>query len=253
MRILLISDIHSNIEALKAILNKEKDFDLLAVAGDLVDYGTNPAECVEFFMNYKKPLALVHGNHDTHLINIYRNTDWKNVTGKDFKWVHENCWKLGEEHVSFLESLPDHLCFEADGWKYMIQHQYDSSYGIIESFKQFDNYWDEFSEYSGDYSRRRLIFGHSHRQTMSMLFGEREWINPGSISYRRPDDPDKEAHYAIIEDGKVEFRRTAYDRSVQFKVAQEHYKMGDMMETELQDFYFFFGPAKTSRDPLKIY
>ena len=42
-------------------------------------------------------------------------------------------------------------------------------------------------------------------------------------------------------------------RSVQFKVAQEHYKMGDMMETELQDFYFFFGPAKTSRDPLKIY
>ena len=41
MRILLISDIHSNIEALKAILNKEKDFDLLAVAGDLVDYGTN--------------------------------------------------------------------------------------------------------------------------------------------------------------------------------------------------------------------
>lgn len=253
MRILLISDIHSNIEALKAILYRENKYDLLAVAGDLVDYGTSPAECVEFFMGYKGPLALVHGNHDTHLINIYRNTDWKAVKGKDFKWVHENCWKLSDEHVSFLENLPTHLCFEADGWQYMIQHQYNSSYGIIESFDQFDRYWDEHSESKGYRGRRRMFFGHSHRQTMSILYGDREWINPGSISYRRPDDPDKESHYAIIEDGRVEFRRVPYDRSVQLGVAQEHCRLGDMMETELQDFYFFFGSAKTSRDPLKIY
>ena len=42
MKILALSDIHSNIYALDAIWDKEKDADLIVAAGDLVDYGPFP-------------------------------------------------------------------------------------------------------------------------------------------------------------------------------------------------------------------
>lgn len=77
-----------------------------------------------------------------------------------------------------------------------------------------------------------------------------EWLNPGSISYRRPDDPDKSANYMVISDGNVEFKSLYYDRSVQLAEAEAFKKSGQMMDTEIQDFMFFFGNARTSRDPL---
>jgi len=77
-----------------------------------------------------------------------------------------------------------------------------------------------------------------------------EWINPGSISYRRPDDPDKTAHYAVILDGNIQLKSIAYDRTLQLTEAKRLLKNDRMMRTELQDFMFFFGDAKTSRDPL---
>ena len=82
------------------------------------------------------------------------------------------------------------------GWKYGIAHQYDNGYGIIESRYAFDKYWAE--HYGTDnVGNRRLIFGHTHRQCIHILGDGMEWLNPGSASYRRPDDPDKTAHYAI--------------------------------------------------------
>ena len=95
-----------------------------------------------------------------------------------------------------------------------------------------------------------MIFGHTHRQCIHTLGEGMEWINPGSISYRRPDDPDKTAHYAVILDGKIQLKSIAYDRTLQLAEAKRFLKNDRMMRTELQDFMFFFGDAKTSRDPL---
>ena len=74
----------------------------------------------------------------------------------------------------------------------------------------------------------RLIFGHTHRQAVRYLSDTELWLNPGSVSYRRPDDPDQTAHYITIVDGVISLRRVAYDlepvwraaRSVQIKVSE---------------------------------
>lgn len=251
MRILVISDLHSNRQALEAVLAKEGDVDFLAFAGDVVDYGVDPVYAVDFFRSYGGRAAIVRGNHDDHLINVYRSGEWKRVQGEEFKWIHHNCHLLDDERVAFLDSLPYHIQFTADGYDYIIQHQYDDKYGIIESPYAFDNYWNEHwkGERKGTLGRR-MIFGHSHRQCEHILQGDRLWLNPGSISYRRPDDPDKSAQYMLIEDGEISFRSCPYDRSVQKAVADSYRADGGMMRTEIQDFMFFFGDAKTSRDPL---
>lgn len=148
-----------------------------------------------------------------------------------------------------MKQLPEKAYFEADGWKYGIAHQYDNSYGTIESRYAFDQYWN--ASYGAECDgKRRLIFGHTHRQCIHTLGEGMEWINPGSISYRRPDDPDKTAHYAVILDGKIQLKSIAYDRTLQLAEAKRLLKNDRMMRTELQDFMFFFGDAKTSRDPL---
>ena len=76
-------------------------------------------------------------------------------------------------------------------------------------------------------------------------------MNPGSISYRRPDDPEKNAQYMVIKDGKTEIKKISYDRSALYYEALIQKKRGQMLVTEIQDFMFFFGDAKTSREPLE--
>jgi hypothetical protein len=46
------------------------------------------------------------------------------------------------------------------------------------------------------------------------------WANPGSVSYRRPDDLDQTAHYATIIDGALSLSRISYDHSVLFEITQ---------------------------------
>ena len=66
MNVLLISDIHSNLAALEAVIrDAEVRFDISEtwVLGDLVGYGPNPKECIELLSNMKN-IEVVMGNHD---------------------------------------------------------------------------------------------------------------------------------------------------------------------------------------------
>ena len=252
MKLLVISDIHSNIWALEKILDTEKSFDLLCCAGDLVDYGTAPDKVVDCMREYSSKI-LIQGNHDLHVVNTWKQDLYRDIAPKEYKWVHHNCLRLDADRIHYLEQLPSHLTFEADGYVYMIQHQYDKAYGVIESRYQFEGFWKAHAaqEYI-DSKKRRMIFGHTHRQCIHILDQDVLWLNPGSASYRRPDDPDKTAHYAVIENGEIRLCRVPYDRSSLMEEAEKLNKVHGMMDTELQDFFFFFGDARTSRDPLPM-
>jgi predicted phosphodiesterase len=60
MRLLIISDIHGNKEALDAVMNVPHDD--VTCLGDIVDYGLSPGECIDLVLNQKIPTIM--GNHD---------------------------------------------------------------------------------------------------------------------------------------------------------------------------------------------
>jgi predicted phosphodiesterase len=60
MKVLIVSDIHANLEALQAVLAESHD--ALWVLGDLVNYGPNPSEVVELVRS--RASLVVQGNHD---------------------------------------------------------------------------------------------------------------------------------------------------------------------------------------------
>ncbi len=253
MKILVLSDIHANIQAFRGVMEREKEYDILCFAGDMVDYGTEPSQVIESLRSAPRAL-LVQGNHDLHAVNAWQEEDFRNMPVKKYKWIHYNLERMSGEQVDYLKNLPLHRYFEADGWVYLIQHQYKSgSYDVIENRSQFDRYWKEHMPKAyWDAPNRRMIFGHSHRQCIHVLGEGMEWLNPGSVSYRRPDDPDKTAHYMVIEGGAITMRQIPYDRRPLYEEALCQLKGGRMMDTEIQDFMFFFGNAVSSRDELPV-
>ncbi len=62
MKILIISDIHANVQALSAVLDNEKGVDKIFCLGDLVNYGPNPGEIIETVRSIAD--KIVRGNHD---------------------------------------------------------------------------------------------------------------------------------------------------------------------------------------------
>ena len=244
LKLLLISDLHSNPYALEAI-EKTESWDEVCCCGDFVDYGPFPMETIRWCIDHHARCVL--GNHDAYVLGLSEISCTEAKREHRFRWAHDNYCQLTEEGLDFLRSLPRSLSFSADGIEYQVQHQYDQAYGTIESEEQFDAFWTGPQKKE---TERRLVFGHTHRQCVHMLNEHTLWLNPGSVSYRRPDDHDKRAHYMIVEQGKIRFGKVAYDRTPLLNRAEAYLKQGTMLETELQDAFFFFGNALTSREPL---
>ncbi|GAA3409199.1 metallophosphoesterase family protein [Paenibacillus hodogayensis] len=219
MKALIISDIHANIYALEAVWEAESDSDIIYCAGDLVDYGPFPAEVIAWVRKHRA--VCVQGNHDRNVAAAYRDAEkLRSIPDEELKWAHDNARKLNDDEVAFLESLPVSVSFLADGIGYSLQHMY-IRYDTIASLPQFDEFWQRHTDGEvRDAACRRLIFGHTHRRCVHYLADRDLWLNPGSVSYRRKDDPSKEAHYMTITDGRIEMKSVEYDRSPLLRAVQ---------------------------------
>jgi predicted phosphodiesterase len=103
MRIGVVSDVHSNLEAFSAVLEvlDREGVSLILNAGDLVGYCANPNECVS--LASETIAASVAGNHDLAVLNS-SNTEFFNRNAKKSSlWTREN---LAPFSFGYLYSLP---------------------------------------------------------------------------------------------------------------------------------------------------
>ncbi len=77
MKLLVVSDIHGNLPALRAVLDAAPDHDALWSLGDTVGYGGNPNECLDLLADAGAEPALV-GNHDLAAVGLLP-ISWFNV------------------------------------------------------------------------------------------------------------------------------------------------------------------------------
>ena len=77
MKIAFISDVHSNYEALKTVLEdiQKRDVQQIIHTGDLVGYNTDPNRCIELIKKYK--VMCIQGNHDLNAVTL-ENIKWFN-------------------------------------------------------------------------------------------------------------------------------------------------------------------------------
>ncbi|MBC2736271.1 MAG: metallophosphoesterase [Desulfobacteraceae bacterium] len=104
MRLALLSDIHSNLEALEAVLENARDRGVhrYTCLGDLVGYGANPNECIEVMRSLPK-INFILGNHDAAA--TWRSSPYiMNKAAADaILWTMD---QLTDDNVKFLKHLP---------------------------------------------------------------------------------------------------------------------------------------------------
>ena len=219
MRIAVLSDIHSNLEALETVLQHalEQRADRYVCLGDVVGYGASPNECIELLKSLPA-CPCVLGNHDAAVLKIPLNM--KPVARQSINWTREiltadNLWFLKEmedvikwDKISFCHSNP----YRPRNWYYVSEKTYISS-----SFAR---------------SKAKILFvGHTHipvaitrknffcvyiRDPMHSMVvpaaeRNRQIFNCGSVG--QPRDGDPRASYLIYDDEKmeIEFYRVEYD------------------------------------------
>ena len=101
MRILVLSDIHANLEALDACLASAPSFDMVVNLGDIVGYGASPNEVTERSRELGK--TFVRGNHDTAATGVMELNDFNPMAAAAALWTRE---ELTLDNLEWLRALP---------------------------------------------------------------------------------------------------------------------------------------------------
>jgi lipopolysaccharide/colanic/teichoic acid biosynthesis glycosyltransferase/predicted phosphodiesterase len=165
VRIAVISDIHSNLDALTLVLKelKNKNIDITIFLGDILTYGCQPLEVLSMLSKYKKknPTIFIKGNHDQLYFDL--QSSLKKSSYKLPKFVDECVnWTLEKISPFLLKDAflwHDNYCignvyfshanpFLYGDWSYIEKHQ-----NLLKSFEELN----KKNFFAG-------VFGHSHRQ-----------------------------------------------------------------------------------------
>jgi len=210
MKIALISDIHGNYEALKAVLSK---IDRLGISdiyctGDVVGYYSQVNECCDALREREIPCLM--GNHDWYMAGNGFCPRSRSVND----CLEYQRTVISSVNLNWLKTLPvffdiGDLRLVHGGWGDPI-----------------DEYLKPSAEYFERVPGKYFVSGHTHIQSIHD-FGEKIYCNPGSVG--QPRDGDPRSAFAVFEDGKFELHRVAYDMQ----------KVFDLMDAAgFSDYYY---------------
>ena len=219
MRYAVLSDIHGNLEALTAVLDRIAGMgaDRLLCLGDLVGYNANPNECVDIARS--ENMVCVMGNHDSAACGLTEPVNFNPWAKQAVLWTQLH---LTGRNRTFLRGLKREtaldglfLCHGAihDTDRYLLsRNDVRETIGLM-------------AELPG--SPRICLHGHTHLQMafsgfgpellrefgdeLRLLSGRRYLINPGAVG--QPRDGDARAAFLIYDSGeeRVTFHRAEYD------------------------------------------
>ena len=195
MDIGVVSDVHSNLVALKAVLADMPDVDALVCAGDVVGYNPWPAECLDRVREVVDA-GTVMGNHDRAVVE---GTGYpgNRMADAGVKFARR---ALSDEGIEWLAALPDE------------RTAFDGRMKIVHGHPDDPDRYTMPREFSADLlgDEDVLVMGHTHVQHHER-YDEGVVLNPGSVG--QPRDGDPRAAYAVVdlEGLAVEKRRVEYD------------------------------------------
>ncbi|MGD9714366.1 MAG: metallophosphoesterase [Thermomicrobiales bacterium] len=212
MRLLLLSDIHANLEALEACLEAAPAHDLVANLGDLVGYGASPNEVVA--RARKLGTFFLRGNHDRASSGLSSLENFNSLAAIADLWtrtmltIESRDWLRtlpvgpermpGLENASFVHSSPlqedDYILALADAMEPLRRASVPITFiGHTHMQGGFSLVNREGAAFRPEYARRK------DRETFEMKLkpGTRYIINPGSVG--QPRDSDWRAAFAVFD------------------------------------------------------
>lgn len=203
MKLLIISDIHGNLNAMNSMLKyiQEREIDSVALLGDLVDYGPHSNEVVELVSKMRLPFVCnIYGNHEDAMFNDQYDRFSTPRGVESAKYTKSLLSKETCEYIKTKMNKNGKEEFEIDGKKVLAVH------GTIQ-----DNHWGKFNiqdDLSPYTQYDFVLMGHSHLPFFYEAFFKVDnpqtrnkkktiFINPGSIG--QPRNINKYSQFAIFD------------------------------------------------------
>ncbi len=250
MRYAVISDIHSNLEALEAVLAgiDGRGITTIYCLGDIVGYGPDPEACTDLVR--ARCARTVRGNHDEALFgNAQRFNPFARAA---IRWTRRRMQpglfkaRNAVERWSFLETLP--LSFTEGNALFVHGSPRDPTNEYI---YQEDIWFTAETKLREIFSRfdRVLFVGHTHlpgiisdglrgftpKGTTSHfhLAEGRYIVNVGSVG--QPRDRDNRACWVEVEDDEIHHHRVAYDFQKTIEKIRQIGELDEILGTRLAD------------------
>ncbi len=244
MKRALISDIHSNLEALEAVLEdiRQQGISEIYCLGDIVGYGPNPQECLEKVMELD---VCILGNHDEAVLH---NPEGFNIVARiAILWTRDQLNGLRPKSAAamrrwdFLGGLPR---FHTEGEfifvhgsprdptnEYVFCADVYNNQKMEALFNWIERYCFQGHTHTPGVFTRREFFLPEECNFQCRLTGEKVMINVGSVG--QPRDRDPRACYIVLIDDQVTFRRVEYaiDTTVEkiYAIADLENSLGDRL------------------------
>ena len=222
MRYGIISDIHSNLDALDAVL-KEVDklgMDRLLCLGDIVGYGPEPNECCDLLR--ERGCLAIAGNHDEAAASDRDTERFNSLAAQAIAWTRS---RLTPQNRSYLNELPRERHFDAfDIVHGAPEEHFDYILGINDACDAFQKvrkpvtfighthiaevyFQEEGHAQAGRTFHQRLANGGRIEVSPQYHY----IINPGSVG--QPRDRNPQASFAYFDESAktIEIRRVSYD------------------------------------------
>ena len=185
MKIALISDIHGNLDALRAVLDaaESKGVERILFAGDLLGYYYQPAECLSLLKSW--PCEYVRGNHEELFFALLADSSLAESLRLRYGSSLLQAQKtLSLEQIQTIQTWPETLALTVDEVNILLCHG---------SPWQNDTYIYPDSEITllqrcAETGFDYVILGHTH-YPMHKSWGKTQILNPGSVGQPRNRQP----------------------------------------------------------------
>lgn len=227
MKRALISDIHANLEALKAVLADIRDQGVSETycLGDIIGYGPNPCECLDEVIQ-RCPVTIL-GNHDQAA--LFDPDGFNPVALQAVYWTREQLEASNgspsqiNKRWDFLGELPRthqedefllvHGSPREPTNEYVFPEDVYNQRKMEALFQRVEKYcFQGHTHIPGVFTMDREFLTPEEVNHQYRLGDEQVMINVGSVGQPRDNDP--RACYVIIEDSVVNYRRVDYDVDV---------------------------------------
>ena len=221
MRALVVSDLHSNAEALRAVLTRvrRKKFDTVICLGDFVGYGAQPNQVLDTMRTMRGRKLYIRGNHDRVASGLDDANGFNHAAKAAALWTRDHLSAPNRRFLSDLTVGPllhrgVMLChgspYDEDEYLFNVHHAGQVLALFPAPFILFGHtHLPAVFSIDGDGN----VKGFAVRGEATVKLGARErfLINPGSVGQPRDRDPSAACIIFDSDRRTVQFLRVAYD------------------------------------------
>jgi len=208
MRALVISDIHGNIDVLRALERQWGSgldtFERIVCLGDLVDYGPDPREVIDWVRS--RATDVIRGNHDHAMATGESCQSAPAYLEASVTTRNRLRATLTRDDLDYLGALPLTRLVDDGQRTWHLVHA--APVNPLHEYVPPESTDVRWKAALDDLIEQRVLLGHTHL-AFARAFGGGVVVNPGSIGM--PKDANPHGSYAVIRDSAVQFCRIVYD------------------------------------------